>query len=284
MDPEEGGGGGDGSNAVASPARSGTSTARAGASRSERSGSASPTPVILRISPAEVGGRSGYIHLASEELADANAICAYFDSVGREVTSIPCPDFEGFLLANSLRTRNVSFLMDLPAYILRMGRQILADNAYSDDARPDLSWLPRAPSVASPLSETLVSGEPRRSASRPPQVTPSRPPNVTMRARFPSSSRPDPEGIDPPLFFTMGGPNRSSVLSPLSSSDFHPVRGAPPHRGYILTQRSSSSSTRLPSAADSTWLIRGSLVIKFIQISSLPCRQAAHYGPCTCGH
>ena len=234
--------------------RSGNNAPPADASSVARSrNNNSPTPVILCISSAQVGEQTGYIHLASTELAEEDAIRAYFDSAGREVTTLPCPNFEGFLLANSLRTRNVSFLVDLPAYILRMGRQILANNAYSDDARPDLSWLPRAPSLASPLSETLVSGEPRRSASRPPQVTPSRPPNVTMRARFLLSSRPDPEGIDPPLFFTMGGPTRSSVLSPLSSSDFHPVRGAPPHRGYILTQRSSSSSTRLPSAADSTW-------------------------------
>jgi hypothetical protein len=178
----------------------------------------SPTPVILCISPAQVGKQTGYIHLASGELAEENAIRAYFDSAGREVSTLPCPNFEGFLLANSLRTRNVSFLMDLPAYILRMGCQILAENAYSDDARPDLSWLPRAPSSASTPSETLVSGEPCCSASRPPQVTPSHPPNVTMRARFPSSSHLDPEVIDPPLIFTMGSPNRSSVLSP-----FHPV-------------------------------------------------------------
>ena len=143
MDPDEVGGGGVASYAVASSARSGNSTARVGASRSERSGSASPAPIILRISPAEFGGRSGYIHLALEELADEYAICAYFDSVGREVTSIPCPDFEGFLLANSLRTRNVSFLSDLPEYILRMGRQILAENASSenkssDDGRPEI--------------------------------------------------------------------------------------------------------------------------------------------------
>ena len=218
MDPEEGGGGGDGSNAVASPARSGTSTARAGASRSERSGSASPTPVILRISPAEVGGHSGYIHLALEELADANAIRAYFDSVGREVTSIPCPDFEGFLLANSLRPRNVSFLSDLPDYILRLGRQILAANTSSanessDDGRPDLSWLPRAPSPPpSGSSITPASSGAPGSAPLPQRVTPSRPPNVTTRARFQSSVRPDPDGVDPPLFFSMGGTNRSSVV------------------------------------------------------------------------
>ena len=163
--------------------RSGNNAPPADASSVARSrNNNSPTPVILCISSAQVGKQTGYIHLASTELAEEDAIRAYFDSAGREVTTLPCPNFEGFLLANSLRTRNVSFLVDLPAYILRMGRQILANNAYSNDARPDLSWLPRAPSLASPLSETLVSGEPRRSASRPPQVTPSRPSNVTMRA------------------------------------------------------------------------------------------------------
>ena len=238
MDPDEVGGGGVESYAVASSARSGNSTARVGASRSERSGSASPTPIILRISPAEFGGRSGYIHLALEELADEYAICAYFDSVGREVTSIPCPDFEGFLLANSLRTRNVSFLSDLPEYILQLGRQILAANASSknessDDGRPDLSWLPRAPSPPpSGSSSTPASRGAPGSAPLPQKVTPSRPPNVTMRTRFQSSARPDPDGIDPPPFFSMGGTSRSSVLSPLSSSSvFQSIRGAPKHRG-----------------------------------------------------
>ena len=126
MDPDEDGGSGGGSNAVDSPAPSGNNTARSArsgdASGSGRSGNTSPTPVVLRISPAKVGGQIGYIHLASGELTEENAIRAYFDSAGREVTSLPCPDFEGFLLANSLRTRNVSFILDLPEYILRMGR------------------------------------------------------------------------------------------------------------------------------------------------------------------
>ena len=121
MDPEEDDGGGGGGYAAASPARSSDTTTRPGASGPERSGNVSPTPIILRISPAEVGKQRGYIHLASGELADENAIRAYFDSVGREVMSIPCPDFEGFLLAHSLRTRNISFLSDLPEYILQMG-------------------------------------------------------------------------------------------------------------------------------------------------------------------
>ena len=141
--------------------RSGNNAPPADASSVARSrNNTSPTPVILCISSAQVGEQTGYIHLASSELAEENAIRAYFDSAGREVTTLPCPDFEGFLLANSLRTRNVSFLMDLPAYILRMGRQILADNAYSDDARPDLSWLPRAPSSASTPPRPSSPGSP----------------------------------------------------------------------------------------------------------------------------
>ena len=117
---------------ASSVARAGNHAPPGDASGVARSGNNdSPTPVILCISPAQVGAQTGYIHLASGELAEEDAIRAYFDSAGREVTTLPCPDFEGFLLANSLRTRNVSFLMDLPEYILRTGRQILAENAYA---------------------------------------------------------------------------------------------------------------------------------------------------------
>ena len=110
----------------------------------------SSSSVILRISPTQVGGQFGYIYLSSRERNSEDALRAYFDGSGREVTTLPCPDFEGFLLANSLRTRNVSFIMDLPDYILCMGRWILGDNASSSDGVPDLSWLPRSPSETSP--------------------------------------------------------------------------------------------------------------------------------------
>ena len=164
----------------------------------DRSSHTSPSPVIIRVSPAHDGEPFGYIYLTPEERNHQETVRAYFDSAGREVTTLPCPDFEEFLLANSFRTRNVSFLCDLPEYILRLGHQILEDTAYSSDGRPDLSWLPRTPSVTSP---SLLSTGHTRSASCPA--------NVMTRACPPQPSRapvrPDPDGITPPTFFSMGG-------------------------------------------------------------------------------
>ncbi len=89
-------------------------------------------PVILRILPANAGAMAGYIHLAYKEIIHRSAVVAYFDSTGRGVKVIPCPDFDAFLADHSLRTRHVSFLMDLPDYILESGCRILADNNHSN--------------------------------------------------------------------------------------------------------------------------------------------------------
>ena len=80
----------------------------------------SPSPVILCITPTQDGEPFGYIHLTPREHKHLETIRAYFDSADREVITLPCPDFEEFLLANSLCTRNVSFLCDLPEYTLEM--------------------------------------------------------------------------------------------------------------------------------------------------------------------
>ena len=96
--------------------------------------------MIIRVSPAHDGEPFGYIYLTPGERDHQETVRAYFDSAGREVTTLPCPDFEEFLLANSLRTRNVSFLCNLPEYILRLGRRILKDTAYSSDGRPALTF------------------------------------------------------------------------------------------------------------------------------------------------
>jgi hypothetical protein len=242
-------------------------------------------------SPAQDGGQFRFIFLSSRERNNEDAICAYFDGAGREVTTLPCHDFERFLLANSLRTRNVSFITDLPDYILRMGRRILEDNAYSSDGVPDLSWLPRSPSKTLP---SLLSRGPGRSASRPPSVTTrahpcspsetspslltqgpnrsaSRPPNATMRAHNTSRppSRPDPDGLIAPLFFSMGGSDKSCVFSPLTSSNFCPIQGGSPPRDYILTQRSSSETTRLPSSGASIRSMAPTLGDSFDTVPSL---------------
>ncbi len=127
----------------------------------------SPLPVIIPVSPAHDGEPFGYIYLTPGERDHQETVQVYFDSAGREVITLPCPDFEEFLLANSLRTCNLSILCNLPEYILRLGHRILEDTAYSSDGRPDLSWLPRTPSVTSP---SLLSTGHTRSASRPANV------------------------------------------------------------------------------------------------------------------
>ena len=208
-----------------------------------------PPPLILRVSPASDDELPGYIYLAADELDDQEAIRAYFDSAGRTVTTLPCPNFDGFLLANSLRARNISFVSDLPPYILRLGRQVLQDGAYSSDTRPDLSWLSRSPSATSP--SLLSAAQPSRSAINST--------HVTQRGRHPPS-RPDPDGITAPTSIAMRGHASLGDISPLSSSNFLPVHGGALNRGYILTQPSSSSSTRLPSSGASvTSSLAGSL-------------------------
>ena len=134
--------------------------------------------MILRVSPAHDGEQFQYIHLTPGEREHQETIRAYFDSEGREVITLPCPDFEEFLLANSLRSHNVSFLCDLPEYILLLGHRILKDTAYTSDGRPDLSWLPHSPSATSP---SLLSRGHTCSASCPA--------NVTTRACPPQPSR-----------------------------------------------------------------------------------------------
>ena len=164
--------------------------------------------MILRILPAQED-TFGFIHLATGEIFNQAGIIAYFDSAGRDVLFIPCPDFEGFLAANSLCPRNISFLCDLPDYILKLGHQILEDNAYSSsNGRPDLSWLPKSPSM------------PTRSPSCHANVT-----TWTQRAQtlpHPISFRPDPNGMEAPaapLSFAMGSQHSVDNFSPLTMSD-----------------------------------------------------------------
>ena len=60
----------------------------------DRSSHTSPLPVILHVSPAHDGEQFGYIYLTPGEREHQEAVRAYFDSASREVTTLPCPDFE----------------------------------------------------------------------------------------------------------------------------------------------------------------------------------------------
>jgi hypothetical protein len=174
------------------------------------------------------------------------------------VVVLPCPDFEGFLVANVLRTHNISFICNLPDYVLMLGHQILEDNAFSNsNGCPCLSWLPQSPLVTSP---SLSSKGPTPSVSRRT--------NVTIQAQHPPtpyqvSSCPDPDGIEaptPPIFFAMGGHGSVGNFTPLTTSDIYSIRGGPPQRGYILTQWGLLASI-LPSSRTSILSsIAGSMV------------------------
>jgi hypothetical protein len=209
---------------------------------------ANPLSVILWISPSQEGGRSGFIYLSADKIGDQAALIPYFDNASRDVSVLPCPNFDDFLISNSLCTCQVSFITDLPAYILTLGRQIIEESAFSEEADPDLSWLPHSPLVT---SASLLSREPTRPAFRLPYVM--------TQVQHPAqsthlSSCPDPDGIDAPtvpVFFSMGGSSASvGNFSPLTTSDIYSLRGGSPQWGYILTQH-SLATPQLPSSGAS---------------------------------
>jgi hypothetical protein len=73
------------------------------------------TSIILSISPAAGYTTFGYIYIAENKRHhQEDAITAYFNSAGREVTVLPCPDFDTFMVDYSLLDCNVSFLTNLP--------------------------------------------------------------------------------------------------------------------------------------------------------------------------
>jgi hypothetical protein len=115
---------------------------------------------MLRISPAAGSARFGYIYLAEAELRHQDAITAYFDSAGREVTVLPCPDFDSFLADTSLMYRDVLIITDLPRYVIPAGIRILEANSYITS--PHLAWLPPPPDLSSfqPSSRSTSTSHP----------------------------------------------------------------------------------------------------------------------------
>jgi hypothetical protein len=102
---------------------------------------------MLRISPAAGFATFGYIYLAEAELRHQDAITAYFDSAGWEVTVFPCPDFDSFITDTILMYRDVLFIINLPRYIIPAGIRILEANSYITS--PHLNWLPDPPNLSS---------------------------------------------------------------------------------------------------------------------------------------
>jgi hypothetical protein len=112
--------------------------------------------ILLRISPASGSATFGYIYLTETKLHHRNAISAYFDSTDREISVIPCPDFDTFISDLHLMYRGVMLVSDLPRYILPAGNQILQANQYNDSTNHDR--LPAPPDLSSfNLSSRLAS-------------------------------------------------------------------------------------------------------------------------------
>ena len=104
--------------------------------------------VMLRISPAAGSTTFGYIYLSDTERRHEAAITAYFNSAGREVDVLPCPNFEQYITGNSLLYRDLLFVSsDIPRYIIPVGLRILEAQNYDNSPRYD--WLPDPPSLSS---------------------------------------------------------------------------------------------------------------------------------------
>ena len=142
---------------------------------------------MLRISPAAGSATFGYIYLAEAELHHQDTITAYFDSAGQEVTVLPCPDFDSFLVDISLMYRDMLFITDLPRYIIPAGIRILEANTYI--ASPNLDWLPDPPDLSSFQPSSHSTG-----TSRPSLLQRSR--SLLSRQDSFLGRHPDPDGID----------------------------------------------------------------------------------------
>jgi hypothetical protein len=155
--------------------------------------SPSSNSIILRISPAAGSATFGYVYMAETEIRHQDAIIAYFDSAGREVAVLPCPDFESFIAANSLMYRDVMFISDLPRYVIPAGRRILEANEYN--ASPRHNWLPEPPD----LSSFRDSSDPGSSSTRRSRSSSSHQSRTLLSRQevsYARTHRPDPEGFD----------------------------------------------------------------------------------------
>jgi hypothetical protein len=165
----------------------------AGSSRSHRSSpqsSSSTSPptnnIVLCVSPASGLATFGYIYLAETKLHHQNAIFAYFNSVGREISVIPCPDFDTFISNLNLMYRDIMFISDLPRYIIPAGNRILQANQYNDS--PNHDWLLAPPDLS---SFNLSS----RSASNS-QASSQWSHNLLPQRDYHTRCRPNPNGIN----------------------------------------------------------------------------------------
>ena len=142
---------------------------------------------MLHISPATGSANFGYIYLSDTERCHEEATTAYFDSAGRKVTILPCPNFEQFIADNKLSYCNLLFVSDLPRYIIPAGICILEAQNY--DNSPHYDWFPDPPSL-------LSFGPSSRSSDT--SCAPSSQRSCPLLSQHTSAvgSRPDPDGFD----------------------------------------------------------------------------------------
>jgi hypothetical protein len=137
-------------------------------------------------------------------LRQQDAITAYFDSAGRSVTVLPCPDFDSFLADTSLIYRDVLFLANLPRYVIPAGIRILEVNSYI--ASPHLAWLTPPPDLSSLQPSSRSTGTSHPSPSQH---------SRSLLSRHDSSvgRRLDPDGIasNPSYHSTPAPPSRTST-------------------------------------------------------------------------
>jgi hypothetical protein len=170
----------------ASPGRAPSAASRT-SSRNSSQQLPPSSDIVLRISPAAGSTIFGYILIAENERHQENAISAFFENTGREVTVLPCPNFANFLLDHSLQERNISLIIDLPHYIIPAGIRILQANKYS--ALPNQEWLPAPPDLSS-FNALYQHSSHRSSLSLRPLLS---------RCDAHGNQHPDPDGIDSSL-------------------------------------------------------------------------------------
>jgi hypothetical protein len=78
--------------------------------------------IILQVSPKTGSSTFGYIFLDPHKHHCQEPVTVYFTSAGRDVSALPCPNFDVFLQAHLLCMRNISLVTNLPWYVILLGR------------------------------------------------------------------------------------------------------------------------------------------------------------------
>jgi len=93
------------------------------AGRSSQHQASDASSIVLRVSPASGSARFGYIYVAANKCNLQDALMVYFGTSGCDVVVFPCPDFDSFMQDHSLTNSNISFVSNLPSYIIPAGNK-----------------------------------------------------------------------------------------------------------------------------------------------------------------